>query len=179
MSALSHTAYIALLAASLLLTALPASADKTLRGRLKVDRGALQALTDSTARLTQRFDTLRSVTPSAVRLSGYDKPLTSRTESIFVTNRLGGEITEIEIRLTYSDMSGRMLHETVRSVRTIIPAGETRRVEFPSWDRQQSFYYHRGRKPRTAGVSPYDVRCEVISCVVPADSRAGNILNTD
>ena len=95
-----------------------------------------------------------------------DKPLNSRTESLFITNRLDRELTEVTLRLSYSDAKGRMLHEATRKLRVIIPSGATRRVEFPSWDRQQTFYYLHGRKPRTANVSPFDVACKVESAVV-------------
>ena len=172
-SPLSYSSRIALVTALSLMTALPALADRTLRGKLRVSPAALHTATDSIReRNTLSFDTVRSVPAGNIRLTGYDKPLTSRKESLFVTNNLSAEITGLEIRIVYTDMSGRMLHEAVRFIRSIIPAGETRRVEFPSWDRQLSFYYHRGRKPRTANVSPYDIRCEVLSYVTPREESA-------
>lgn len=166
----ARTLITALLAAASLSGAFPAVADKTLRGKLRPDREALR-FTTHTDTCTQLYDTIRPVSPEAVRLSGYDKPLASRTESLFVSNSLDREITEIELRLTYTDMRGRMLHEAVRTIRAIIPPGATRRVEFPSWDRQQSFYYHRGRKPRVADVTPYDLSCRVLSCVISSSAN--------
>lgn len=159
-----------LLAAASLLGAFPALADRTLRGKLRPDRAALRGGTPADSCILL-YDTIRPVSPESVRLSGYDKPLASRSESLFVSNRLDREITEIELSLTYTDMRGRMLHEAVRRVRAVIPPGATRRVEFPSWDRQQSFYYHRGRKPRVADVTPYDVSCRVLSCVISAPAN--------
>ena len=62
-------------------------------------------------------------------------------------------------------MQGRTLHQAVRRVRADIPSGTTRRIQFPSWDTQNSFYYRYSRRPRTANVTPYDVSCKVNSCV--------------
>lgn len=141
-----------------------AHADRTLRGKLRPDKGMLRANDDSTTQAG--FDTIFSPADSLLVTAGYDKPLNSRTESLFITNRLDRELTEVTLRLYYSDAKGRMLHEATRKLRVIIPSGATRRVEFPSWDRQQTFYYLHGRKPRTANVSPFDVDCKVESAVV-------------
>lgn len=150
----------------LLLTALPLRADKTLRGKLRSVAGSTRGATvekpDSAVAV---FDTIASPSPEAVRLSGYDKPLGSRVESLFISNRLDRDIIALEITLTYRDLQGRTLHETTRLVRADIPAAATRRIQFPSWDTQNSFYYRHSRRPRTANVTPYDVTCAVRSCV--------------
>lgn len=152
----------------LLLTALPLRADRTLRGKLRPVAGSTRGRTvekpDSAVAV---FDTIASPSPEAVRLSGYDKPLGSRVESLFVSNRLDRDIIALEITLTYRDLQGRTLHETTRLVRADIPAAATRRIQFPSWDTQTSFYYRHSRRPRTANVTPYDVTCTVRSCVTP------------
>ncbi|MDE6121955.1 MAG: hypothetical protein K2F76_01830, partial [Duncaniella dubosii] len=110
-----------------------ACAEKTLRGKLKVEK------TQSNENDRQfAFDTITAVSQTDVRLSGYDKPLNSRKESLFISNNTEREITAVEIRMTYKDMQGRMFHETERLLRADIPAGATRRVEFPSWDTQNS-----------------------------------------
>lgn len=162
--------FLIILLASLLLTATEIHAEKTLRGKLRtktgLNNGQKQTAMDTAA---AAFDTIRPVPQSDICLSGYDKPLNSRKESLFVSNRLPHEITALEIRLTYSDMADRMLHETVREIRADIPGGTTRRIEFPSWDRQNSFYYHKGRKPRVDNVTPYKVSCTVISYVTPSN----------
>lgn len=151
---------IAVLAA--LLLAIPAAeADKTLRGRLK------PATKRSTSAAAAVFDTIVAPADTLVRLSGYDKPLNSRYETLFATNRGASEIVGLTLQLTYTDMQGRMLHEATQTVRTSIPPGATRQLRFPAWDRQQAFYYHRGRRPRTAGVTPFDVRCSVAAIITP------------
>lgn len=163
-----------ILLASLLLTAPESHAEKTLRGKLRTKTGLNTGQQQMKPQMDTIvvFDTIRPSSQSDIRLSGYDKPLNSRKESLFVDNRLPHEITALEIRLTYSDMTGRMLHETVREIRADIPAGTTRRIEFPSWDRQNSFYYHKGRKPRVDNVTPYKVSCTVISYITPStDSK--------
>lgn len=153
----------------LLSSALTARADNTLRGKLKVDpriatTTSAASKTDTLA-TTQRFDTLSPVARTDVRLSGYDKPLNSRKESLFVSNRLDRDITAIKIRLVYKDTAGRTLHETEREIRADIPAGATRLVQFPSWDKQNTFFYVKGRRPRVANVTPFDVTCTVVHIV--------------
>ena len=161
---------IAALLLPILLAALPLRADRTLRGRLRTDAAAMAGQPESdSARL--RFDTIRTPRPEEVRLSGYDKPLASRVESLFVTNGLNRDICGLEIILTYTDLQGRTLHEATRRIRTDVPAGTTRRVQFPSWDTQNSFYYRHSRRPRTANVTPYDVTCRVTRYIlIPSDS---------
>lgn len=144
-----------------LLSAPMIRADKTTRGKLQPRKGMMFKGGDREAEAV--FDTIFSPADSLVRVSGYDKPLNSRKESLFVTNRLDRELTGVTLLLTYSDLSGRMLHEATRTINVIIPAGATRRLLFPSWDSQQTFYYRHGRRPRTQGVTPYDVSCKVIS----------------
>lgn len=146
-----------------LLPALPLRADKTLRGKLRTAATAKSDKEQSAAETA--FDTICAPAADRVRLSGYDKPLGSRVESLFVSNNLGTGISEIEITLDYTDMQGRTLHQAVRRVRADIPSGTTRRIQFPSWDTQNSFYYRHSRRPRTANVTPYDVTCRVNSCV--------------
>lgn len=170
-------AALTLTASALLTAAMPAHADKTLRGRLKPNPEMVGNSAAGDSCCAAPFDTVRVVSQSDIRLSGYDKPLNSRKESLFVTNKTGRELTAVGIRLTYTDMSGRMLHEEVRFIRADIPAGDTRRVEFPSWDRQCSFYYHKGRQPRVANVTPYKVSCKVTGYVSPALGPAGGLEN--
>lgn len=149
-------------------TVMETHAQKTLRGRLRPKT----VITSNENRKGEelRFDTITVSSQTDIRLSGYDKPLNSRKESLFVSNKLPCEIVGLNIRLTYSDMSGRTLHETIREIRADIPSGTTRRIEFPSWDKQNSFYYYGGRQPRVANVTPYKVACNVISYIVMPDA---------
>lgn len=113
---------------------------------------------------------LRVVVPadSDVVLAGFDKPLSSMFETLFATNRLGSDISCIYLKLDYFDVSGRQLHSCSRRVNAVIPAGATRQLRFPSWDRQGSFYYHRSRKPRVLA-APFSVVCKVDSVELTRD----------
>lgn len=95
-----------------------------------------------------------------VRVYGYDKPLRSRRESMFLTNLTDRDIKSVTVTTQYLDLKNRKLHQSTRRVDADIPARETRRIEFPSWDTQQSFYYIGSKRSRAAGI-PYDVRVSV------------------
>lgn len=98
----------------------------------------------------------------SVDVNGYDKPLRSRRETFFVTNNEARSLTRMAFTITYFDMNGRQLHEEKHIVNVDIPSGETRQVSFPSWDKQQSFYYRRSAEPKlTEQATPYDVKVAV------------------
>ncbi len=98
--------------------------------------------------------------PSAVTLSGYDKPLSSRNETFFATNHLDKTIKGIYITINYTDNDGRQLHKQSRWVDTDIPAGETRQLSIRSWDKQHSFYYRLSKKPRSQA-TPFSITAAV------------------
>ncbi len=149
-----------------------AHADNTLRGKLKVDpRIATTAPKTDTIAPPHRLDTITTVARTDVRLSGYDKPLNSRKETLIVSNRLNRDITALKIHLVYKDTAGRTLHETEREIRADIPAGATRLIQFPSWDKQNTFFYVKGRRPRVANVTPFDVTCTITHIVSPAQQQ--------
>ncbi len=150
------------LTALLMAVAMGAHADKTLRGRLK----ALPEAVAPQGKPFSPYDTITAPGDSLVRLSGYDKPLNSRYESIFVSNLTDEDIVALTLRITYRDTSGRTLHELTRELRGSVPPGATRRLQFKSWDRQFTFYYVKGRRPRTANVTPYDLSCTIESIVI-------------
>lgn len=97
---------------------------------------------------------------AAILLFGYDKPLRSRRETVFVTNRTDFDINAVSVTTQYLDSKGRQFHETTRRVRADIPAGSTRKLDWPSWDTQQSFYYVGSKRSRVSG-TPYRVRQSV------------------
>ncbi|MDE6280047.1 MAG: hypothetical protein K2M05_08760 [Paramuribaculum sp.] len=100
---------------------------------------------------------------SHIGLSGYDKPLRSRRESMFVTNRSQRHVSALEVLIAYTDMSGRTLHRRSVTLKLDLSPGETSRVEFGSWDSQQSFYYHRSPRPAKAQATPYNIKCRISS----------------
>ena len=67
---------------------------------------------------------------SLLTVAGFDKPLRSRVETMFVTNHTGRQIDGVTFTIDYFDLSGRKLHSRTLTVRTTIPAGETRQVSF-------------------------------------------------
>lgn len=138
--------------------ALTAMADNTLRGkRLRVSTNALTGGTDAPA----PADTLFHPANDIITLSGYDKPLTSAYEAFLLTNRAQARAERLALTITYYDLSGRQLHERSDTLPVAVPAGETRLVKIPTWDSQRSYYYHKGKRPRTANVTPYSIRARV------------------
>lgn len=118
---------------------------------------------------------------STMRLAGYDKPLRSRHETIFATSLVDDTVCGLTFTVTYVDMQGRTLHEREVTVSALIPPRATRKVDFPSWDRQQTFYYYLGTKPRSSAAIPYDVRMRMRALLKPhaAASSAAASSSTD
>lgn len=149
--------------------ALSLSADKTRRRHIKVK----PEITVSPAAITapSTTDTICCGLDSLISRSGYDKPLHSRVETIFITNRLDRPLTHLSLSIIYRDMQGRQLHRATRQLDCNIPPGETRMLTFSSWDRQMSFYYHRSRPPKRSPGTPFDISTTVVSAVVTSGSH--------
>lgn len=131
---------------------------RTGRGRLRSDTRRFQR--EAVA------DTLRGAMIDSLTVAGYDKPLRSRNESLFIVNHTKADLQTVVIEITYTDPKGRQLHKAVNRIRENIPAGETRLVKFPSWDVQQAFYYWRSPRPtRAAQATPYRVEIKVIEAI--------------
>lgn len=113
-------------------------------------------------------DTLVDISSEELRLAGFDKPLRSNVETLFVTNNLACRVIGLNLTIDYVDTSGRMLHSRQVAVVTDIPPGHTRQVSFPTWDRQQSFYYWRSRKPERADGTPFDVAINLDCALTPS-----------
>ena len=98
----------------------------------------------------------------AIRFYGFDKTVSSSTESFFISNGFKSALSGMEIRITYTDMKGRQLHKRTVKIDTPIPAAETMRTDVKSWDTQKSFYYHKSVKPKRQA-TPFDVKVELLS----------------
>lgn len=134
--------------------------DNTLRGKkLKVSRDARTAMHPTP--LPQPTDTLRNPSPIVFTVSGYDKPLRTSRETFLVTNDSPRDMKRLALSIVYTDMKGRQLHQRTDTIDADVPAGETRMLKISTWDTQHSFYYHRGQRPRTANVTPYDVKFNI------------------
>lgn len=126
--------------------------DTTRRGRLKPVAGAF----DSTREAPAPPDTL-TLADGNVTVGGYDKPLRSDRETMFLTNHTGATLAAVELEIVYTTADGRELHRRRVWARCGIPPGATRKIDLRSWDVQHSFYYLRGVTPRRNRVTPYDV----------------------
>lgn len=140
---------IIMLSALLLLPAAMADRKNSLTRRLKLGEKSAPAPTEP-------FDTV-AATAADVRFSGYEKTLRSNRETMFVTNQTRRPIGALFFTITYFDTSGRLLHRASHRPHIAIPAGETRRLDLPSWDKQFTFYYIDSPRPRVAAI-PYSVK---------------------
>lgn len=127
----------------------------------RTTRKGLRAAPGATGLHAPCADTIRGACTDSITLAGYDKPLRSRHETMFVTNRSRHNITGLGLTLSYYDSHGRKLHGRSISVAVELSASDTRQIAIPSWDRQQAFYYHRSSRPRKADATPYDVRIDI------------------
>lgn len=120
----------------------------------KLRTEAPKAQTETTV---EPFDTVAAM-PDSIRFYGYDKPLRSTRETLFVSNCSASRtVAAVIFTIDYTDTSGRQLHRRRVVQRTEIPPGETRKLDFPSWDRQQTFRYLFSPKTRASSI-PYDVK---------------------
>lgn len=110
-------------------------------------------------------DTLVGPDSAQVRLSGYDKPQRSTTESLFVSNLSERRLRRLSLTVTYTDMQGRQLHAARVSLPCDIPAGETRRLYWRAWDRQQSMCYRLSVRSRQSRAAIYNISCSLDSAI--------------
>lgn len=109
------------------------------------------------------FDTIFAPTDSTVRLAGFEKPLRSYRESLFVRNNSDDTIKGLRLTLDYRDPNGNaQLHSRTVTLHDTIPPHSTRHIHFASWDRQNAFYYIHSSRPLRAQASPFDVRIDII-----------------
>ena len=131
-------------------------------GREKVvtTRPRLERLAIATDSVKAPVDSVGIAALDSLHLSGYDKPLRSRSESVFVTNGSSRRLTRLTLSIAYYDMTGRELHKVEVEKGVDIPPGATRQVVFASWDRQLTFVYHRSERSNR-GVK-YKVKAAVV-----------------
>lgn len=155
-----RTRYIFLLKAASLI-AIMASASLTGFAKWRKPVGNARKAVVQAPAPTPVADTV-AVDSGAVVIAGFEKGLRAVRESMFVTNRSGRDISAIWLTITYKDMDDRMLHKASHTVEIDIPAGETRMVEVPTFDRQNLFYYHLSPlPPRAKHATPFKVWAEV------------------
>jgi hypothetical protein len=144
-----------------------------------------QLITATTAAPTTPTDTIVNPT-TQITFYGYEKALSSNYETLFITNNTDSTITYLTFTITYLDTSSRAIHtrqitptksthsQSKRATATsgtatttsnanatnnanfIIPPHSTRRLDISSWDKQKSYYYIKGKQPRTSA-TPYSI----------------------
>lgn len=98
--------------------------------------------------------------------TGYDKPASSANESFFITNNSTVQVSQITVEICYMDIEGREFHRRKAIADVDLPAGSTRNVTIPSWDKQKSYhYYHSVRSPKRI-TNPYRVAIALLSACV-------------
>lgn len=109
-----------------------------------------------------RYDTIVPA-DGAIKCAGYDKPNRATRETFFITNSMPDSLAVDAVCLTldYFDSDGRQLHSATHTVSVNIPAGETRNVSVPSWDRNNSFHYYLSPAPARRASTPYSVRSRI------------------
>lgn len=129
----------------------------TTRKGLKVNKANLE--------IAEPHDTVTGNICRQITLAGFDKPLRSNYESMFVKNLTDKHLIGLIVECNYTDNSKRQLHQRTLTIPCNIPAGQTRQVRFRSWDTQQSFYYRLSSRPRRAEAVPFDVTCTVLAVI--------------
>ncbi len=103
-----------------------------------------------------------SFCPDSVSFSGYDKNISSPKEAFLITNGSTASLQAVSLRIDYFDMNGLMLHSRTYSAECLVPPGETRKIDIPTWDRQNSFYYYLSNEPKKVA-TPYKVTITPLS----------------
>lgn len=112
----------------------------------------------------ERIDTATasdSLPLSCLFFFGFDKPLSSEKESFFATNNSDREIVGLGLEIEYLTVDSLQLHRRSVDIECSLPAGETRKIDIPTWDKQHSFYFHQSAKPRRQA-TPFIVVFQVI-----------------
>lgn len=142
----------------LLLLSTAVTAQRTTRKGLRVAKTESVNSYDTVIVATKKID---SNIPK-ITLAGYDKPLRSNRETMFVTNLTNNPVKGLRLELNYYDLHGNKLHSRQCDIDCDIPAGETRQISLKSWDVQHSFVYRLSTRPKHADATPYDVVCNII-----------------
>ena len=135
------------------------------RTRINFDTSACDTIMtdDRAARLAAHY--ARYIT-----LSGYSKTRNASKESILATNSGNETVIGITLEIEYLSTDGRQITRRKKTIPCNIPPGETRKLDFSTWDRQYVFYYHKSPAPHRAQATPYTIRASAIeaSCILCA-----------
>lgn len=145
---------------------LPAEGSYARRLKLKVDDKAMSGQAEVASKTVADGVVMEGPEVSgALRLFGYDKPHNANKESVFVTSRLANDtVKSITVEIEYlTSPSETLLHTRTVVLPCVLPPGESRRLQFPSWDSTHTFYYYRTPPARTPNLTPYRVRLLPVS----------------
>ena len=148
-----------LLALALLAPVTTEGQSRRVRTKVKVSKEALTAGTFTVSRENEDSIGYRI---SQVAITDYKKPAGSDKETFSVTNNTDKTLAAIGMEIEYLTPEGRQLHKRYVTADCDVPAGETRIIDMRSWDRQRSWYYVNGQKPRKQAL-PYEIRLEVLT----------------
>lgn len=141
-----------------------ANAQKTTRPRLTL-------IPEQEENCHIKADTI-GVVDGKITVSGYEKTLKSKYESLLITNSTETTIIELNLTINYLDSKGRQLHQRKIRIETEIPKGQTRMATFPSWDKQCSWYYELCPPARLSNnATPYKVKVTVDNAVSLQDYK--------
>ena len=145
----------------------------TLPGAARRQRTTRHRLTERIQYTYYASDTLAADPDSLITFSGYDKTLRSHKETILAFNGSKDTVTALTIMLTYMDMQGHQLHVRRVTLRQPLPPGERRMFTFASWDKQNSYYFHRSEpgRLRYQSVTPYRVKVKALRAYIVRKRR--------
>lgn len=145
-----------LLTVILALMALSATGQRLTRPKAKV----------KTVEAVQSAPAIDTLPAENVRITGYDKPLRSRRESMIVTNCGKEPFDSVRLTMTYTDDRGTLLNTRTITVAAHLHPGQAKSVSIRSWDVNNSYYYFLTPPTRAAGtpfrlsVSALPIRCK-------------------
>lgn len=144
-----------------------------LPGTARRQRTTRHGLTERVQYTYQASDTMTANPDSLITFSGYDKTLRSHKETILAFNGSTDTVTALTIMITYMDMQGHQLHVRRVTLRQPLPPGERRMFTFASWDKQNSYYFHRTEpgRLRYQSVTPYRVKVKALRAYIARKRR--------
>lgn len=120
--------------------------------------------------VARRFPDMRICSADSLNiiLSGYDKKRNSSKESFFIINESDENFEGVVVQIRYYTPDDRMLHSRNAIITTVIPSGETRKTDLPSFDTQHSFYYYLSDSDPSRG-NPYKVSIRPLVIILKKD----------
>ncbi len=157
------------LIAIVILTAISAAAVPAQNMRRSTPPKARRAAVNTPAeRLVVEYDTIATPPADSIAVDGFEKPLRSMRESMTIHNNTSRTVEAVELDMVYTDTGGRMIHRARHTVSAAVPAGESRRIDVPTFDSSATFYYRHSKRPRyTSHATPFDVDVTVIYITHP------------